>query len=124
MDQYQYLLLMAGCLVLTLPLEMAGARVYRRPARLFRCLLPILAVFTVWDVVAISTGQWSFNPRYVTGWTLPLGLPVEEVAFFVAIPICALLTYESVRRMTSGLGRTSRPQRAHETSGHDTAEEG
>jgi hypothetical protein len=31
LDQYQYLLLMAACLVITLPLEFVlGARVYRR----------------------------------------------------------------------------------------------
>ena len=32
-DHYQYLLLMAGCLLITLPLEfVVGARVYRRAA--------------------------------------------------------------------------------------------
>ena len=34
-DRYQYLLLMAGCLLITLPLEFVlRARVYRRPRRL------------------------------------------------------------------------------------------
>ena len=33
----------------------------------------------------------------MTGWRLLGGLPVEELAFFVAVPICALLTYEAVK---------------------------
>ena len=51
------------------------------------------------------TDQWTFAPRYVTGWELPGDLPVEEVVFFVVIPICGLLTLEAVRRM---LGDTAR----------------
>jgi hypothetical protein len=56
-----------------------------------------VAVFVAWDVVAIDRGHWWYNPRYVTGWRLPGALPVEELAFFVAVPICALLTYEAVK---------------------------
>ena len=91
---------MAACLAVTLPLEVVfRARVYRRPRRLLRALLPSVAVFVVWDVVAIARDHWSFNDRYTTGWHLPLDLPVEELAFFVAIPICGLLTFEAVRRI-------------------------
>lgn len=99
MDRYQYLLLMGACLALTLPLEFIyGARVWRRPLRLVQVLAVPVAVFAVWDVLAIRAGVWGFNPRYVTGWELPLGLPVEELVFFLAIPICAILAYEAVRR--------------------------
>lgn len=99
MDRYQYLLLMAACLVLTLPLEFVyRARVWRRPRSLLAVLAVPVAVFAVWDVLAIRAGIWSFSPRYTTGWELPFGLPVEEAAFFVTIPICAILAYEAVRR--------------------------
>ena len=103
MDRFQYLLLMGACFVLTLPLEFVfQARVYRRPRRLLRALrLPVLT-FAVWDTIAIARHHWSFNSRYVTGWQLPFRLPVEELAFFVVIPVCALLTFEASRRV---LGR-------------------
>ena len=99
MDRYQYLLIMAACAAVTLPLEFVfRARVYRRPRRLVRAMwLPVLA-YVVWDLVAIARGHWSFDDRYVTGWELPGALPVEEVAFFVVIPLCALLTFEASRR--------------------------
>lgn len=99
MDRFQYLLLMGACLAVTLPLEFVfRACVYRRPRRLLRSLAIPLAVFVVWDVVAIARGHWTFTERYVTGWELPGSLPVEELAFFLVIPVCALLTFEASRR--------------------------
>jgi lycopene cyclase domain-containing protein len=97
-ERWQYLAVIAGCLLVTLPLELVlGARVYRQPRRLVRSLAPVVAVFVAWDVIAIDRGHWWYNTRYVTGWRLPGALPVEELAFFVAVPICALLTYEAVK---------------------------
>ena len=44
-----------------------------------------------------STGTWDFNPDYTVGLTLPGGMAVEELVFFTVIPICGLLTLETVR---------------------------
>ena len=103
LDRFQYLLLMGGCLLITLPLEFVfGARVWRRPRRLLAALgLPLL-IFVVWDLVAIARDHWTYSERYVTGWELPGNLPIEELVFFVVIPICGLLTYEAVRHVLSG----------------------
>jgi lycopene beta-cyclase len=99
-DDLQYLVLLGGCLLVTLPLEFAfGARVWRRPRRLAMALLPVVVVFVVWDVVAIARDHWSYAARYVTGIELPGALPIEELAFFVVIPICGLLTLEAVRNL-------------------------
>ena len=108
-DRFQYLAVLAGCVLITLPLEILfGARVYRRPGRLLGALAPPLALFVAWDVIAIERGHWWYNPRYVTGWRLPGSLPVEELAFFVVIPICALLTYEAVTLVLGVVGRRLR----------------
>jgi lycopene cyclase domain-containing protein len=94
---------MAGCLVVTAPLEfLFSARVYRRPGRTLRALLPVVVVFYVWDVVAIARDHWFFDPQYVTGWRLPGDVPFDELVFFVVVPICALLSYESVRNILDG----------------------
>lgn len=119
-ERWQYLALMAGCLLVTLPLELVlGARVYRQPRRLVRSLAPAVAVFVAWDVVAIDRGHWWYNPRYVTGWRLPGALPVEELAFFVAVPICALLTYEAVK-IVLGAARRLVPASASSPGGLGT----
>lgn len=105
-DRFQYLILMGLCVAITLPLEfLFGARVWRRPRRLLAALVPTVAIFTVWDAIAISRDHWSYSPKYVTGWQLPFDLPVEELVFFLVIPIASLLTYEAVRRVIIGKER-------------------
>jgi lycopene cyclase domain-containing protein len=96
-DRYQYLLLMGLCVLVTLPLELVvGARVWRRPRRLFVSVFPAAVIFSVWDVAAIAHHQWRYSRRYTTGWDLPGHLPIEEVIFFAVVPVCALLTFEAV----------------------------
>jgi len=108
-DPYQYLLLMAACLLITLPLELfLRAGVYRRPRRLLAALLPVVLVFSVWDVLGIVRGHWWYSPRFTTGWLVPVvDMPVEELVFFVVIPICGLLTYGAVGTVLD-LGRRLR----------------
>jgi lycopene cyclase domain-containing protein len=68
MDRFQYLILMGLCLLITLPLEWVfGARVWRRPRRLLGALLPVVAIFSLWDVVAIGRDHWTYSERYTTG---------------------------------------------------------
>jgi lycopene cyclase domain-containing protein len=99
MDRYQYLIVMALCVLVTVPLEFVlNARVYRRPGRLLRTMVPAFAAFVAWDVVAIRLGHWTFSPEYTTGWKVG-NIPVEELVFFVVIPLCALLSYEAVRNI-------------------------
>ena len=92
-----YLLVMAGCVIVTLPLELlVGARVYSRWRRLLLTLLPVLAVFVTWDVLAIHARFWFY--RQLTGIRIG-NLPIEELVFFLVIPTCSVLTFEAVRRL-------------------------
>jgi lycopene beta-cyclase len=96
-DRYQYLILMGLCLLITLPLEVLfRARIYRRPRRVLRAMAIPLALFVVWDIIAIGRGHWRYSETYTTGWVIPPNLPVEELVFFLVIPLCALLTFEAV----------------------------
>lgn len=112
MDHWQYLFVLAACLAITAPLELFGAGVYRQTWRAAGAVLPVAAVFVVWDAVAIAAHVWTYNPRFVTGIELPGSMPIEELLFFVVIPLCGLLTYNAVdailerlRRLTSKAGR-------------------
>ena len=114
MDRWQYLMVLGACLVLTAPLEWLGTGVYRRTRRTLLAVAPVAAVFVVWDVAAIAARVWSYNPRYVSGVELPAALPVEELLFFLVIPVCGLLTYAAVdgiltrlRRLRDRAGRSS-----------------
>jgi len=108
LDHFQYLLLMACCLLITLPLEFVfSARVYRRAAGLAFAIIPVVIIFSVWDIVGILRDHWSYSPRFTTGWKLIFGMPIEELVFFVVVPICGLLTYEAVGFVLGLLRRRS-----------------
>jgi lycopene cyclase domain-containing protein len=95
-----YLGMLAFCLLGTLPLELwLGVRVYRQWRRLVLTLLPVVAVFLVWDLYAIAAGHWAFDPEQTLGVLLPGDVPLEELLFFVVVPVCAVLSFEAVRRV-------------------------
>jgi len=104
MDRWQYLLILGGCILITLPLEAFGRGVYRQPLRLLCALTPVLLVFLVWDAVAIALDVWHYNPRFVSGIEMPF-MPLEELLFFIVIPLCGLLTYSAVNSVLGILGR-------------------
>jgi lycopene cyclase domain-containing protein len=93
-----YLGVLAGCLVAALWLEpVLRVGVLRRWRRLSLTVLPVAAVFTAWDVAAVAAGHWTFDPAQILGVRLPGGLPLEEVLFFLVVPVCAVLGFEAVR---------------------------
>jgi lycopene cyclase domain-containing protein len=98
MRHLAYLLVLAGCLVAALWLEpVLKVNVLRRWRRLLLTLLPVVTVFVIWDLLAIASGHWRFDPAQTTGIVLPGGLPLDEVLFFVVVPACAILGFEAVR---------------------------
>ncbi len=100
MRHLAYVGMLAFCLLGTLPLELwLGVRVYRQWRRLLLTLLPVVAVFLVWDLYAIAAGHWDFDSSQLLGVVLPGGVPLEELLFFVVVPTCALLAFEAVRRV-------------------------
>lgn len=106
-DKWQYLVLLGGCLLITLPLEFFGAGVYRQPRRLLLAMAPVVGVFLVWDAIAIVLHVWHYNPDYISGINVPF-MPLEEMLFFIVIPLCGLLTYNAVTSSMGWLGRLRR----------------
>ncbi len=103
MARLTYLAVLAACLVGTLPLELVlHTRVYARWRRLLVALVPVAVVFVVWDLFAIRGGWWRYDAGQVTGLTLPGRLPLEELLFFLVVPVCAVLTLEAVRARRPG----------------------
>lgn len=111
MGHWTYLILLLACLAAAVPLEVVfHLRVLRRPRVLVAALVPELVIFLSWDLYAVGRHQWSYDPRRTLDMTLPGGLPVEEVLFFVVIPVCAILTFEAVKRCRAP---ARRPQAGH-----------
>ena len=115
MDRWQYLIVLGACLLITAPLEIFGEGVYRQARRAAFAVLPVAAVFVVWDAIAIAAHIWTYNPRYVTGIELPAGIPLEELLFFIVIPLCGLFTYNAVDTILTYL-RTKRRARSEQVT--------
>ena len=101
MEHLTYLGLLVGCLVVTAPLELVlRVRVYARWRRLVLAVLPEFAVFVVWVLYAIAQGHWQYDAGLILGVRLPGGIPLEEVLFFLVVPLSSVLALEAVRRVT------------------------
>lgn len=98
MSKFAYVSVLLGCILGTAWLEVfLRTKVYRRAIRLVLTILPVLIVFSIWDAYAIAQGHWTFDARYVTGVNTIANIPLDEILFFVIIPICAILSFEAVR---------------------------
>jgi lycopene cyclase domain-containing protein len=107
-----YLGVLAVCLCCALWLEpLLRVGVLRRWRRLLLTVLPVAAVFVAWDVGAIAAGHWSYDPGQLLGVILPGRLPLEEVLFFLVVPLCAILGFEAVRKVTRWPVHDRRPDR-------------
>ena len=67
---------------------------------LLLALLPEFVVFVAWVLYAIAQGHWHYSGELTLGVRLPGGIPVEEVLFFLVVPLCAVLAFEAVRKVT------------------------
>lgn len=98
LERFAYVGVLVFCLLGTAWLEiLLRTRVYRRWRRLLLTIVCVVPAFIIWDLYAIAERHWWFDLTRITGVFLPGNLPLDEVLFFVTIPIVSVLTYEAVR---------------------------
>jgi lycopene cyclase domain-containing protein len=101
MGHATYLGVLAACLLSALWLEpLLHIGVGRRWRRVLVTVAPVVVVFVAWDIAAIRAGHWWYDQARIVGVTLPGGLPLEELLFFLVVPVCAILGFEAVRKVT------------------------
>ncbi len=90
-----YLVVLVGIFLASAWLEIVvKTRVFRRWRRLSLALVLTIVPLVVWDWYAISREHWHFHD--MTGVMLGI-LPVEELLFFIVVPIAGILSLEAVR---------------------------
>lgn len=94
MSLYLYINLAIMAVPLILSFE-KRIRYYSKLKYVFVSILFIGTLFVIWDVFATYRGHWSFNPFYVLELKL-LGLPIEEILFFITVPFSCLFAYEGL----------------------------
>jgi lycopene cyclase domain-containing protein len=67
--------------------------------------LLILSVYLIWDFWAVSKGSWYFDSNQILGLKIFGQLPIEEILFFVIVPLMSVLTYLALIKLT-GWGQT------------------
>jgi lycopene cyclase domain-containing protein len=98
MRHLTYLAVLAACLCGALWVEpVLRVNVLRRWRRLAVTVAVVVVVFGAWDVAAIAAGHWRYDPAQLTGVRLPGRLPIEELLFFVVVPVASILGFEAVR---------------------------
>ncbi|TKC10507.1 lycopene cyclase domain-containing protein [Pedobacter polaris] len=55
-------------------------------------------LFVIWDIYFTHLGVWGFNPDYILGANF-LGLPLEELLFFLCIPYSCVFTYHCLTQL-------------------------
>jgi len=91
-----YAAMLALVLAGSLPLDTyCRLGVLRQPVRLLLAIVPAAVLFIAWDVAAAAAGQWHLDPAQTFAGRL-WGLPLEEYAFFLVIPLAGILTFEAV----------------------------
>lgn len=83
-----------GCLWLEFALR---TRVLRRWRRLLLTMVLPLIAFTAWDAYAIAAGHWHFDEERILGLRVVAGVPIDEILFFLCIPLASILTLEATR---------------------------
>ncbi len=52
--------------------------------------------FLIWDMIFTGWGVWEFSAEHILGFRI-VGLPLEEILFFVAAPFSCIFIWESVK---------------------------
>lgn len=90
--------LLNNLLIIVVPLILSfekNIRYYTKFKYVFLATLFTAVPFIIWDAAATNRGDWSFNKEFVQGFKI-LGLPFEEILFFITVPYSIIFIYETV----------------------------
>jgi lycopene cyclase domain-containing protein len=68
---------------------------YRNIKSLLISIFIVGTAYIIWDVIVTEIGHWAFNDDYLIGLRI-LGLPLEEILFFIVVPFACIFIYENL----------------------------
>jgi lycopene cyclase domain-containing protein len=51
--------------------------------------------YIIWDIIVTARGDWWFEEEFLIGIEI-LGLPIEEILFFIVVPFACIFIYENL----------------------------
>jgi lycopene cyclase domain-containing protein len=100
MAQFHYLLVLsfiACCAVaVTLAFKIRIKRFWRN---FLLADASILVIYLIWDYWAIKKENWSFDSEQILGTYLFSIVPIEEVLFFIIVPLMTVIVYVTLAKI-------------------------
>ena len=90
--------LLINILIIFFPLILSfdkNLKFYKKVPYVLQSIAFISTAYIVWDVIATKRGDWAFNPEHLIGFYI-LGLPLEEILFFITVPYACIFIFETV----------------------------
>ena len=63
----------------------------------------VLVIYVAWDIWAVHKKNWRFDPSQILGLKVFGGLPIEEILFFIIVPLMTVLTYLALTKLVAGV---------------------
>lgn len=89
--------LLINILIIFFPLILSfdkNLKFYKKVPFVLQSIAFISTAYIVWDLIATKRGDWAFNPEHLLGIDI-LGLPLEEILFFITVPYSCIFIYET-----------------------------
>jgi lycopene cyclase domain-containing protein len=100
MEQFHYLYVLAFIAFCAVAVSLAfRLRVPRFWRNFLITDLSILIIYLNWDYWAIQKDNWSFDSEQILGLYLFGGIPVEEVLFFIIVPLMTVIVYVTLLKI-------------------------
>ena len=62
--------------------------------------IAILVIYLSWDSWAIARDNWFFDKRQILDIDLLPKVPIEEVLFFIVVPLATIFSYQALLKLT------------------------
>ena len=111
MSKYHYLLVIGFILISTLFIILVFRPINKTFWRDYlKAQVLVLLGYLIWDTWAIYKKAWYFDKKQIIGVYLLPKVPIEEVLFFIVVPLVSVLTYLS-------LGKIAKSKRVNQYRG-------
>lgn len=77
-----------------------GLRIGKRWRELLLTELFIVIIYLSWDTWAIAQKNWFFDTRQIVNIDILPKVPLEELLFFIVVPLTIILSYQALLKLT------------------------